>query len=297
MKEVKSKKTNPFSGTNKQAFLTEVVMIVLVASFFATLSFILSTNINTAKRNLDHAAHHQQKHARAGAAVSPEPLEALLPEQTDLSEELINKLTTLPPPSADCAVVECIALTFDDGPDPASTPQLLDALEREHVLATFFLIGNRVQNSADQVRRMYEFGHLVENHSWSHPDLNRLNAAQTKKQIDLTQNVITGLGLPAPTMFRPPYGNRNNVTRKTVNMPIIMWNVDPKDWREKDPSRIVELVESQAKPGAIILLHDRVATAAALPRILHDLKQRYHLVTVKELLNLPDDARGEFFGR
>ena len=76
-----------------------------------------------------------------------------------------------------------------------------------------------------------------------------------------------------------------------------MWNVDPKDWHEKDPARIAELVVSQAKPGAIILLHDRVPTADALPAILRDLKAKYRLVTVEELLNLSADSKGEFTGR
>ncbi len=298
MKGVKKLKIEQGLRAKMHTYITEVLLLCLIIAFFVTLSYILNTSINQSKSS--------QKLSRRGpnhysglalAADSTTPLPELMPEESDLSDELINRLNNLPPPSADCAVVQCVALTFDDGPDAVSTTPILDALAREHVLATFFLIGNRVQNNAAQVRRMYEDGHLIENHSWAHPDFIKLNAAQTKQQVELTQNAITSLGLPAPTMFRPPYGNRSNTTRQNVNLPIIMWNVDPKDWREKDPNRIVELVESQAKPGAIILMHDRVATAAALPKILHDLKQRYHLVTVKELLNLPDNARGEFFGR
>lgn len=231
------------------------------------------------------------------AATYTAPTKQLLPEESDLGDMLLNKLTTPELPPADCATISCLALTFDDGPNAASTPKILDALEHEGATATFFLVGNRISNNSASVLRMYQNGYEVGNHSWAHPDFTRLNAVQIQQQIDLTQNAITSLGLAVPKIFRLPYGLRNNFVRQHINLPIIMWNVDPKDWREQDPNRIVEIVESQAKPGAIILMHDRIPTADAAPRIIHDLKTKYRLVTVSELLNLQPDSKGEFFGR
>ena len=221
-----------------------------------------------------------------------------LPEQNNLDDLLLHKLATPPPPPThDCSVKPCMALTFDDGPSPLSTANILTALDSEGVKATFFLVGSRIGTNQEVVQRIYEDGHAIGNHSWSHKDLTKLNAQQVTEQITLTQDAITNLGIPAPIMVRPPYGSRNNLVHQIVKMPIIMWNVDPKDWSQKDPTKIVQIVEAQAKPGAIILMHDQVATSQAVGKIVQDLKQKYQFVTVPELLGLKADTQGEFFGR
>lgn len=249
--------------------------------------------------------------AHAGAR-SPSPEQAVLadsdstaetpteflPEQNNLDDLLLQKLATPPPkPTPDCVAKACVALTFDDGPSSLSTANILTALDNEKVKATFFVVGSRIGTNQDVMRRMYSDGQSIGNHSWSHTDFTKLTAQQMTDQINLTQNALTALGIPAPTTFRPPYGSRNNLLRQTVKLPIIMWNVDPKDWSQKDPSKIVQIVEAQAKPGAIILMHDQVATSQAIPKIIQDLKQRYQLVTVPELLGLKADSQGEFIGR
>jgi len=222
----------------------------------------------------------------------------LLPSGDNPSSSLIQQLAAIPPPKPiDCAVEACIALSFDDGPDPVSTPVILHALAKERTKATFFLVGVRVVPGAALVRRMYAEGHDIGNHSWTHTSFTRLTPNQMRQQIDQTQTAITSVGVPMPIMFRPPYGAINLAILSRVNMPIIMWNVDPKDWKENDPVKIAEAVEIQAKPGAIIILHDKLATAAAVERIAHNLKGRFHLVTVTELLRVTPDMRGIFYGR
>jgi len=205
------------------------------------------------------------------------------------------KLITKP---VDCSLAPCLALTFDDGPNPATTPIILDALTKEQVKATFFVIGNKIAGNIEIVRRIYLSGNEIGNHSWSHPDFTKLTAQQIHEQIDQTQTAIASLGIPAPKLFRPPYEARNQKVEASITLPIILWDVDPKDWHETDPNKIAAIVEAEVKPGAIIVMHDaKPATAAAVGMILKDLKQHYALVTVSELLNLPLNAQGEFFSR
>lgn len=234
-----------------------------------------------------------------GAAIPSRGLASVLGIETVVQDlnTAVETATSDAKISGDCSSTPCVALTFDDGPDAGSTAKILDALHQEHAVATFFLIGNRVGQNAELVKRVYREGQELGNHSWSHPDFTRLGSAAIKSQIDQTNKAIEGVGLPAPLIVRLPYGSRNNFVKQQISQPLVMWNVDPKDWHEKDPQRIDELVESGAKPGAIILMHDRPTTAAAVPKIVHNLKQKYRLVTVSELLKLTPASKGEFFGQ
>ncbi|MBI3624378.1 polysaccharide deacetylase family protein [Candidatus Saccharibacteria bacterium] len=196
------------------------------------------------------------------------------------------------------APLTCIALTFDDGPDSVTTPKVLDTLAHFRAHATFFVIGNRVAAHRNLLQHLYDTGNEIGNHTWSHPDLTRLSSAQIRDQINSTQDAITNLGFPAPRYFRPPYEARNDLVRRVVNMPFILWNVDPKDWHQNDPNVLAQLVISQVQPGSIVILHDtKSVTTQALPQILERLQGQYHFVTITELLNLPPDAKGEFFKR
>ncbi len=200
--------------------------------------------------------------------------------------------------TVDCSVQACVALTFDDGPNPLTTPRALAALEQAGVPATFFVVGNRVATNVDLLKRMQLDGDEVGNHSWSHPDFTKLSVSQIREQIDKTQTAVSDVGLTSPRFFRPPYEARNSRIEQIVQLPFILWNVDPKDWHQKRPDDLVQAVVSQAKPGAIIILHDtKEITVQALPKIISQLKPNYQLVTVSQLLNLQPNAQGEFFGR
>lgn len=200
--------------------------------------------------------------------------------------------------SVDCAVDHCLALTFDDGPNGSTTSRILDVLDSRHARATFFVVGNRVGEHPELLRRMQAGGYEVGNHSWSHQDFTRLMPNQIREQITLTQNAVIAAGLPAPRYFRPPYEARNHHIFQVVGMPFILWNVDPEDWRAKTPDNLARAVIAQAKPGAIIVLHDtKEVTVQALPKILDQLKGQYRFVTISQLLNLPLGVNGEFFAR
>lgn len=200
--------------------------------------------------------------------------------------------------TVDCGKVACLALTFDDGPNPISTPQVLDVLERENVPATFFVVGSRVAGQEHLLRRMFYDGDEVGNHSWSHPDLTTLTNDQVLEQVNRTQAAVMGAGLPAPVLFRPPYGAVNATVRTTVPMTLAMWNGDPLDWKEKDVTKVKDSIVAQAKPGGVLDMHDIYGiTAQALEPAINELKDKYTFVTFSELFDLQPGQRGEYFGR
>ncbi len=216
---------------------------------------------------------------------------------SSLESVAMNMVVKQPPKPVDCNKDACVALTFDDGPEPATTPRILDALESENAKATFFVIGNHVPGHESIVQREHALGNEVGNHSWSHPNFAKLTPVQMQDQLNKTQDIIVSTGVPAPRVFRLPYGSATPTMLNTIHMPIILWNVDPKDWHENNPANLVSVVEAQARPGAIIIMHDsKPTTAAAAHQIVQDLKAKYNLVTVSELLQLPADAQGEYFG-
>lgn len=232
------------------------------------------------------------------ARVMNRAINQLLPEQDNPSVSLVRLLATPPPPpTPDCAVAACVALTFDDGPNPDSTPIILDALKKERVKATFFVIGLKVAANKDSLMRMQKDGHEIGNHTWAHPNLTKLSQAQIEQQVSLTQTAVTDIGLPAPKLFRPPYEAFTKPMLAYVHMPVILWNIDPKDWKEKDPKNVVAIVNAQVRAGGLIVMHDKLVTAAAVEQIIKDLKPKFKFVTVTELLNLAPDAQGIYIGR
>ncbi|MEK7153627.1 MAG: polysaccharide deacetylase family protein, partial [Patescibacteria group bacterium] len=202
------------------------------------------------------------------------------------------------PQSPDCAVLPCMALTFDDGPHEMITPRVLDILAQQDVKATFFIVGSRVAGREQLVKRAYRDGHEVGNHSWSHPDLRTLSPADVELQLRLSQAAIAGAGVPAPRVFRPPYGAVDHMVQGHVNMTIVRWNIDPEDWKVKDAAEIQRKMLLYARPGGIILMHDTdPATADALGPALQALKTQYQFVTVSQLLRLSPGDQGQYFGR
>jgi peptidoglycan/xylan/chitin deacetylase (PgdA/CDA1 family) len=201
--------------------------------------------------------------------------------------------------SVDCARVSCLALTFDDGPSAKYTSQVLDILERHQAHATFFLVGQEVAGNEALLRRMYDGGHEIGNHTWNHRKINELTPQQLQDDVARTQQAIVAAGVPAPRLFRPPYGLFNATIRSHVSLTIISWNIDPEDWKARKSEKITEHVLAHARPGAIVVMHDTERlTAQALEPLLTALKDRqYHLVTVSDLLDLSPGQPGIFYGR
>lgn len=185
-----------------------------------------------------------------------------------------------------------IALTFDDGPDPRYTGEILDILAEYQIKATFFVIGRNCEADPDLVRREIAEGHEVGNHTYSHPHLYGIGAETLKEELQRTEAVLSELGAESVRLFRPPEGVYSGTVAKIAEglgyLPIL-WTVDTTDWRMPSASVIAETVLNKAESGVIILCHDYVSgksnTPAALRQFLPELLRRgYTFVTVSELL-------------
>jgi len=227
-------------------------------------------------------------------AVALRPAASPAPLPTAISPAMANAAIAMPPIvwRGNLHLHE-VALTFDDGPSPVYTPQVLAVLAQNNVAATFFLIGQQAAAYPDLVRREAAAGNAVEVHSWSHPDLNWLSPAQIAAQLENTCQVINdALGMHEVAFFRPPYGDVNNTVlavARQLGLTAVMWDVDPRDWARPGISAIINRVLAQVHNGSIILLHDgggnRSQTVAALPEIIAALRQKgYTFVTVSRLL-------------
>lgn len=181
-----------------------------------------------------------------------------------------------------------IALTFDDGPNTTTTVQVLDKLEKYDVVASFFLIGKNITPaSAESARRALDMGCELGSHSWSHSYMNKMSAEEIKKEIKDTSDKIYEEAGVYPKFFRPPYIAVNDTMHDSIDLPFIC-GVMANDWEDSvSAEKRAEKILSQAKDGAIILLHDTAGnskTVEALDTIIPGLQEQgYQLVTVSQL--------------
>ena len=177
-----------------------------------------------------------------------------------------------------------IALTFDDGPS-IYTIDIINTLKENDVCATFFILGNKVNDYVDTLNLSIKYGNEIGNHSYNHKWLSRLTSTNFIKQIETTQDIIKDKLNYTPTILRPTYGSVNNRMRKNTNLKIVLWNVDTKDWKIKNINRIIERATTNIRDGDIILMHDVYQrTSKALPKIITILKEQgFQFVTISEL--------------
>ena len=194
-------------------------------------------------------------------------------------------------------------LTFDDGPDPSWTPQILDILKKYDVKATFFLVGSQAETYPGLVRRIIDEGHEIGNHTYTHPNLGQISAKQIEIELNATQWLIESITGRSTTLFRPPYNADSRPTRVAELSPlkqvqddlgylIVLENVDPEDWARPGVAEILNRVKEQREDGNIILLHDaggnRAQTLEALPKIIDYLRTRGdRIVPLSDLLHIP----------
>lgn len=230
-------------------------------------------------------------------AATPPPLSTVASTNARVKHVHLPGLATDRRP--DCALKPCMALSFDDGPDSVLTPQILDILAKHNARATFFVVGAHVPGNEGLLRRMHAEGHVIGNHSWSHTDMTTLSADQIRQQVYDTQAAVTASGVPAPRVFRPPYGAVNEAVRSNVPLTIIQWNIDPEDWHgKKEMHHIVEHMGAHAKPGGVVVMHDTQArTLYALDPMLTNLAQTYQFVTINDLFYLAPGQAGMYYGR
>ena len=178
-----------------------------------------------------------------------------------------------------------IALTFDDGPYAPVGNRIMDVMNQYGGKCTFFMVGNRVPSYQAEVQRMVNEGFEVANHTQDHKYLNQLGADAIRAQVEACNNTIQAVTGVRPTLMRLPGGNKNSTVLSNVNMPIILWNVDTKDWKNRNAQSVINSVMGNVKDGDIILMHELyTSTAEAVEALVPALTaQGFQLVTVSEL--------------
>lgn len=193
-----------------------------------------------------------------------------------------------------------VALTFDDGPSPATTPRLLDILAEKNVHVTFFVVGNLADQNVAILKREKAEGHEVGSHSTGHQNLARLSVGDLKANSDAMQAIFQRHLGQNVELVRPPYGSISQTVYDVVPQPLIIWTVDPLDWKYKDSKRVHDEVLSGTFDGAIVLMHDiHPTTVDAVASIIDDLRAMgYEFLTVSELARVRGVAlqRGMKYG-
>lgn len=222
-------------------------------------------------------------------------LSAVLPENDVFGRVFSNTKTTQ----------KVVALTFDDGPYPPYTEQVLDVLKEYHVPATFFVVGQNVEKYPELVKRIADEGHQIGNHTYHHIDLLKANRKVIAEEIDNTSKAILSAAGISPRLMRPPHGFRDPVVMEMMaerNLKVVEWSVMSRDWTNPGVDAIVERTVKKVKNGSIILLHDgdgitsqasRIQSVEAARRIIQILSaQGYKFVTVDEILEKTEDVKG-----
>lgn len=185
-----------------------------------------------------------------------------------------------------------IAITYDDGPHPVNTPRLLDMLAARDIKATFYVIGNNVNQYPGVLRRTVAEGHEIGNHSQTHPLLSKLGDSRLLQEMRSCQDAIGRAAGIRPRTMRPPYGGLLQRQREIIlnefGYPTILWSVDPLDWKRPGASVIANRIVSSTNPGSIVLAHDlHSQTVDSMPQTLDRLLRRgFKFVTVSQLISM-----------
>ncbi len=202
-----------------------------------------------------------------------EEVVSIIPEVRDLTKYQDKKL---------------IAFTFDDGPSETNTNYLLDNLDKYDAKVTFFVLGSRVNSNKETIKRAYLEGNAIGSHTYNHRNLNLLSDVALMDEVKKTNEAIKDIIGTSPTLLRPPYGNLTDYGKELANMSIVLWNIDPLDWKYKDKNRVAQEIIEHAHDGAIVLVHDiyKSSVDGALLAMEELQKQGYAFVTINEMAQL-----------
>lgn len=180
-----------------------------------------------------------------------------------------------------------VALTFDDGPHEVYSHQILDILEENHAVATFFEVGYNIPNCPDALARMVELGCEVGSHSNSHRDLSSLKKNAVLQDLAAADEAFRAAANITPFLLRPPYGAVNKMVKSGTGRSVITWTVDTEDWLSQDAQTVIDYVQGLSSlDGEIVLMHSTYESTVAAVRVLIPwlIEQGYQLVTVSELM-------------
>ncbi len=217
---------------------------------------------------------------------APEEVPAQPGEETPPAETAPEEGASRPAPDPEKPMV---ALTFDDGPHAVYTDQLLDILEENGAVATFFEVGRNLSNDPDAVRRAAAMGCEIGSHSYRHADLGKMGAEDIAADLQRADEQFTAVLGYAPTLLRPPYGSMNSAVKYTTGRSVVTWSIDTEDWRSRNVEKILASVQGAGDlNGHVILMHSSYDTSVEAARQLVPwlLAEGYQLVTVTELITL-----------
>lgn len=185
-----------------------------------------------------------------------------------------------------------VALTFDDGPYAPVGNRIMDCMEKYNGRGTFFVVGNRVNSFQEELRRMQAAGHEIANHSYSHKYLQKLGAEQIRNEVEGCNQAVAAVTGVSPALMRLPGGSYNAAVLANIHQPIILWNIDTRDWATKNAAQTAAAVIGKVKDGDIVLMHELYSsTAQAVEQIAPALTgQGFQLVTVSELIQFRGGA-------
>ena len=272
----------PNIGKKPLIGLCALLMVLLVAVPLM-MRGVTRVNLYDDKSVRPAAAISLQSQTAATAAPTDQPSQQPTAEPTISPGMMVSQYTGRTLDKTKPAV----ALTFDDGPSN-QTGRILDALEKDGGLATFFLVGDRVEKYAETAQREYASGCLVGTHMYSHTKLTDMTAAEVENELNQCSAIHLSVIGAQPSVARPPYGSTNATVREAVNLPLVNWSLNSNDWETRDADRIYNDVMNNIQDGDIVLFHDlKDFSASAIERIVPALtKQGYQLVTVQELFEL-----------
>lgn len=188
--------------------------------------------------------------------------------------------------SAKTAYKNKVAITFDDGPNPEYTVELLEGLQKRGVKATFFVLGAEVEKYPDIVKKIDDGGHLIGVHSYEHVNFGQIGDEAAIEQIEKTQEAIHNVTGKYAGYIRPPYGCWKKSLDVEVPLIEVLWDIDPLDWATKDADTVVQRILKGVPEGSIILLHDASQSSVQAAFSVIDILQQenYEFVTVEDLL-------------
>lgn len=251
--------------------------------------FFISFGVNRIEKSVQNSANPErilsdQRPDRNTDAEFQDSVQTM--ENTGMGQSAAVQVSENSSIRAEKTITAKVALTFDDGPHPVYTPQLLDGLNERGVHATFFVVGKNILGNEALLKRMETEGHLIGNHTYSHVKLSELDIARACAEVEKTNALICEVTGKEPEFIRPPFGEWKKAMECSFEMIPVLWDVDPLDWTTKNTALVVERVLKDTKPGDIILLHDYYQSSVdAALEIVDALTERgYKFVTVDELI-------------